>query len=134
MKKQTHKHIILNNLKISLRNADEYSEKWIGNHRPLHQLTAAWSRVSKQDFPMHPCLTGLSGSGKTQLAVYCARRIYKQKVYIFQCSNLTTSEELTVLPVLGINQKTALQASALVTAMLTGSVCILKEAAQLNEK
>ena len=63
-----------------------------------------------------------------------AARLRKQPLYINQCTADTRPEDLLVTPVLAESGKIAYHASPLVTAMLTGGVCVLDEGNRMNEK
>jgi MoxR-like ATPase len=63
-----------------------------------------------------------------------AARERKQPLYIFQCTADTRPEDLLVTPVLAESGTIAYHASPLVTAMLTGGVCVLDEGNRMNEK
>ena len=75
----------------------------------------------------------MPGVGKTTLAM-AAADARKQELYIFQCTADTRPEDLLVTPVLAESGKIAYHASPLVTAMLTGGVCVLDEGNRMNEK
>ena len=82
---------------------------------------------------MTPRLIGPPGIGKTALGM-AATKIRKQPLYIYQCTSDTRPEDLLVTPVLSEEGKIAYHASPLVSAMLTGGVCILDEGNRMNEK
>ena len=63
-----------------------------------------------------------------------AARVRKQPLYINQCTADTRPEDLLVTPVLAESGKIAYHASPLVSAMLTGGVCVLDEGNRMNEK
>src|SRR5262249_16939153 len=63
-----------------------------------------------------------------------AARLRKQSLYITQCTADTRPEDLIVTPVLSEAGKIAYHASPLVSAMLTGGVCVLDEGNRMNEK
>ncbi|HTN77334.1 MAG TPA: AAA family ATPase [Pirellulaceae bacterium] len=107
--------------------------EWIGQHEILHQLLACWIVVDEHDFPLAPRLVGQPGIGKTALGMAAARE-RGQPLYIYQCTADTRPEDLLVTPVLAESGKIAYHASPLVTAMLTGGVCILDEGNRMNEK
>ncbi|MEM7785013.1 MAG: AAA family ATPase, partial [Planctomycetota bacterium] len=71
--------------------------------------------------------------GKTALAM-AATQIRNQNLFIYQCTADTRPEDLLVTPVLAENGKIAYHASALVTAMISGGVCVLDEGNRMNEK
>jgi len=108
-------------------------QEWIGEREPIKQLLACWLIVDPSDLPLSPRITGAPGIGKTTLAMAGARD-RKQSLYIFQCTADTRPEDLLVTPVLANSGAIAYQASPLVTALLTGGVCILDEGNRMNEK
>jgi MoxR-like ATPase len=89
--------------------------------------------VDASDRPLSPRLLGTPGIGKTTLAM-AAARLRKQPLFIAQCTSDTRPEDLLVTPVLAESGKIAYHASPLVTAMLTGGVCVLDEGNRMNEK
>ena len=108
-------------------------KSWIGQDAILHQLLACWLVVDPRDLPLSPRLTGPPGIGKTTLAM-AAARLRKQPLYINQCTADTRPEDLIITPVLAESGKIAYHASPLVSAMLTGGVCVLDEGNRMNEK
>lgn len=116
-------------LGVAMNNGAE----WIGQREVLKQLLACWLTVDDSDQPLTPRLVGVPGIGKTALAMSAAR-VREQDLYVFQCTADTRPEDLLVTPVLSTDGKIAYHASPLVTAMLTGSVCILDEGNRMNEK
>ena len=107
--------------------------QWIGQKEILKQLLACWLVVDDKDLPLTPRLIGSPGIGKTTLGMAGAQ-VRKQDLYIYQCTADTRPEDLLVTPVLAENGKIAYHASALVTAMITGGICILDEGNRMNEK
>ena len=107
--------------------------RWIGQQEILHQLLACWLVVDDKDLPLSPRITGVPGIGKTSLAM-AASGIRKQPVDIYQCTSDTRPEDLLVTPVLSEEGRIAYHASPLVTAMLTGGICVLDEGNRMNEK
>jgi MoxR-like ATPase len=89
--------------------------------------------VDPSDRPLSPRLLGPPGIGKTTLAM-AAARLRKQPLFILQCTADTRPEDLIVTPVLAESGKIAYHASPLVSAMLTGGVCVLDEGNRMNEK
>src|SRR5438270_6572167 len=63
-----------------------------------------------------------------------AAQVRKQDLYIYQCTADTRPEDLLVTPVLAESGKIAYHASALVSAIITGGICILDEGNRMNEK
>lgn len=111
--------------------ANQY--QWIGQKEILRQLLACWLVVDEKDLPLSPRITGLPGIGKTSLAM-AAAGARKQPLYIYQCTSDTRPEDLLVTPVLSEAGKIAYHASALVSALLTGGICVLDEGNRMNEK
>ena len=107
--------------------------RWIGQREILRQLLACWLVVDEKDFPLSPRVTGFPGIGKTTLAM-AAAGIRKQPLYIYQCTSDTRPEDLLVTPVLSESRSIAYHASPLVSAMLTGGICVLDEGNRMNEK
>ena len=60
--------------------------------------------------------------------------IRNQPLYIFQCTSDTRPEDLLITPVLSEQGKISYHASPVVTAMITGGICILDEGNRMNEK
>ncbi len=112
---------------------DATEQGWIGQDAVLRQLLACWLVVDPVDRPLSPRLTGPPGIGKTTLAM-AAAGLRKQPLYINQCTADTRPEDLLVTPVLAESGKIAYHASPLVSAMLTGAVCVLDEGNRMNEK
>jgi len=108
-------------------------QEWIGSREPLQQLLACWLKVDPRDLPLSPRITGPPGIGKTTLAMSGAKE-RKQDLYVFQCTADTRPEDLLITPVLAESGTIAYHASPLVTAVLTGSICVLDEGNRMNEK
>ena len=109
------------------------NQTWIGQTDVLYQLLACWLVVHEADLPLSPRLIGPPGIGKTTLAMAAAKE-RGQSLYIYQCTSDTRPEDLLVTPVLAESGKIAYHASPLVTAMITGGICILDEGNRMNEK
>ncbi len=120
-------------IEIALGFPDEFKFEWIGQRDVLEQLLAAWLVIDKNDIPLNPRLIGKPGVGKTTLAYAAAKKIHKP-VYIFQCTMDTRPEDLLITPVVDKGGGIRYVASALVTAMIRGGVCILDEANRMSEK
>ncbi len=118
---------------LHLGHPDTTDQTWIGQDAILRQLLACWLVVDPSDRPLSPRLTGPPGIGKTTLAM-AAAKLRKQPLYINQCTADTRPEDLLVTPVLAESGKIAYHASPLVSAMLTGGVCVLDEGNRMNEK
>lgn len=125
--------INIQGVEIALGFPDEFNFKWIGQRDVLDQLLAAWFVVDKNDIPLNPRLIGKPGVGKTTLAYAAAKQLNKQ-VFIFQCTMDTRPEDLLISPVIDKAGGIRYVASALVTAMIKGGVCILDEANRMSEK
>jgi MoxR-like ATPase len=118
---------------LHLSAPDATEQGWIGQDAVLRQLLACWLVVDPSDRPLSPRLIGPPGIGKTTLAM-AAAGLRKQPLYINQCTADTRPEDLLVTPVLAESGKLAYHASPLVSAMLTGGVCVLDEGNRMNEK
>ena len=123
----------IDGITLHLGSPDASEGEWIGQREVLKQLLACWLVVDKRDLPLTPRLVGTPGIGKTTLAISGARQ-RGQDLYIYQCTSDTRPEDLLVTPVLAESGKIAYHASPMVTAMLTGGVCILDEGNRMNEK
>lgn len=126
-------HINIQGVDIALGFPDEFSFEWIGQKDVKDQLLAAWLIIDKDDIPLNPRIIGKPGVGKTTLA-YAAAKSIDKPVYIFQCTMDTRPEDLLITPVIDKNGGIRYVASALVTAMIKGGVCILDEANRMSEK
>jgi MoxR-like ATPase len=118
---------------LQLSAPDTTEQGWIGQDAVLRQLLACWLVVDPADRPLSPRLIGPPGIGKTTLAM-AAARLRQQPLFIHQCTADTRPEDLLVTPVLAESGKIAYHASPLVSAMLTGGVCVLDEGNRMNEK
>jgi len=127
------KHVNIQGIDIALGFPDVFKFEWIGQRDVLEQLLAAWLVIDKEDIPLNPRLIGKPGVGKTTLAYAAAKKINRD-VYIFQCTMDTRPEDLLITPVIDQSGGIRYVASALVTAMITGGVCILDEANRMSEK
>ncbi len=125
--------IHIQGVEIALGFPDEFNFHWIGQRDVLDQLLAAWLVIDKNDIPLNPRIIGKPGVGKTTLAYAAAKQLQKS-VYIFQCTMDTRPEDLLITPVIDKNGGIRYVASALVTAMIRGGVCILDEANRMSEK
>jgi MoxR-like ATPase len=120
-------------VRLRLNAPDTTEQGWIGQDAILKQLLACWLVVDPNDLPLAPRLLGPPGIGKTTLAM-AAAQVRKQPLFIHQCTADTRPEDLLVMPVLAESGRIAYHASPLVSAMLTGGVCVLDEGNRMNEK
>lgn len=125
--------VTLGGVNLTLSPQDKSQPEWIGQEEILKQLLACWLIVAKEDMPLSPRIVGMPGIGKTTLGMVAARN-RKQPLYIFQCTSDTRPEDLLITPVLSEQGKISYHASPLVTAMITGGICILDEGNRMNEK
>ncbi|MFG0268027.1 MAG: AAA family ATPase [Rhodopirellula sp. JB055] len=120
-------------VELKLAHPYEAAGDWIGQNELLMQLLACWLTVDESDLPLTPRLIGSPGVGKTQLAIAATKR-QGLPLYIYQCTSDTRPEDLLITPVLSRGGEIAYHASPLVSAMITGGVCILDEGNRMNEK
>lgn len=129
-----HESIInIQGVDIALGFPDEFALRWIGQQDVMDQLLAAWLVIDRDDIPLNPRLIGKPGVGKTTLAYAAAKKLDKN-VYIYQCTMDTRPEDLLITPVIDKAGGIRYVASAVVTAMIRGEVCILDEANRMSEK
>jgi MoxR-like ATPase len=129
MERQTTVDGVLLHLTEPVREVPE----WIGQREVLLQLLAAWTCISPADLPLNPRLLGKPGVGKTTLACAAARELGRS-IHIVQATMDTRPEDLVVAPVLDPDGGIRYAASPLVTAMLSGGVCILDEGNRMSER
>jgi hypothetical protein len=127
------KTIQIQGVTLQLSQPHVIDSRWIGQKEILKQLLACWLVVDEKDLPLTPRLVGSPGIGKTTLGMAGAQ-MRKQDLYIYQCTADTRPEDLLVTPVLAESGKIAYHASALVSAIITGGICILDEGNRMNEK
>ncbi|ADI38245.1 ATPase, AAA family [Waddlia chondrophila 2032/99] len=125
--------IQIEGVEIALGFPDEFDFEWIGQQDVMDQLLAAWLVIDQDDIPLNPRIIGKPGVGKTTLA-YAAAKSLGKDVYIYQCTMDTRPEDLLITPVVDQSGGIRYVASALVTAMIRGGVCILDEANRMSEK
>ena len=124
---------IIDGVTLNLSKPDSTQPTWIGQDEILKQIHACWLVISDKDHPLSPRITGMPGTGKTTLAMVAAQQ-RNQPLYIFQCTSDTRPEDLLVTPVLSEKGSISYHASPLVSAMITGGICILDEGNRMNEK
>ncbi len=120
-------------VQLHLCHPDELAGEWVGQEEVMRQLLAAWLVIHDGDLPMNPRLIGKPGVGKTTLAYAAAKRLGRE-IYIMQATVDTRPEDLLVTPVVEGQGKLRYVASALVSAMLRGGICILDEGNRMSEK
>ncbi len=118
---------------LHLSEPDRTQQQWIGQAEILQQLLACWLVIDPADQPLSPRLVGPPGIGKTTLAM-AAARVRQQDLYVNQCTADTRPEDLLVTPVLAESGQISYHASPLVSAMLTGGICVLDEGNRMNER
>lgn len=127
------KSVNIQGVEIALGFPDDFQFEWVGQQDVFNQLLASWLVIDEKDIPLNPRLIGKPGVGKTTLAYAAAKKLNKQ-VYIFQCTMDTRPEDLLITPVIDKSGGIRYVASALVTAMIRGGVCILDEGNRMSEK
>ena len=125
--------ITIDGVEIALGFPDEFPFRWVGQHDVFDQLLASWLVIDQEDIPLNPRLIGKPGVGKTTLAYAAAKKIGRP-VFIYQCTMDTRPEDLLITPVVDEKGGIRYVASALVTAMIRGGVCILDEGNRMSEK
>lgn len=125
--------ITIKGIELTLSSPVSGDYEWIGQDEVLSQVLACWLVVAKEDMPLSPRIVGMPGIGKTTLAMVAAMK-RNQPLYIFQCTSDTRPEDLLITPVLAESGKISYHASPLVSAMVTGGICVLDEGNRMNEK
>ena len=124
-------YVEIDGVRLKLSHPYESPGQWIGQQEILMQLLACWISLDESDLPLTPRLIGAPGVGKTQLAI-AGSKTHGKPLFIYQCTADTRPEDLLITPVLGQAGSIAYHASPLVTAMVTGGVCVLDEANRMN--
>ena len=125
--------VVIQGVELRLSPPDELDWEWVGRPELRRQLLAAWMVLDDHDHAMSPRLVGKPGVGKTTLAAAAAKTL-GLPVYVFQATMDTRPEDLLVTPVIADGQKLRYIASPLVSAMITGGVCVLDEGNRMSEK
>ncbi|MBU1221633.1 AAA family ATPase [Myxococcota bacterium] len=126
------KHII-DGVEVHLSSPVSFNMTWEGREDLVKQLKAAWLVVDEADLPLSPRLVGPPGVGKTTLA-YSTAKMLDKDTYFFQATMDTRPEDLIVQPVLEGGNSLKYVASSLLSAVITGGVCILDEGNRMSEK
>ena len=127
------RHVTVDGISLHLSQPHQALGEWIGQQEILQQLMACWMVVDEADLPLTPRLVGPPGMGKTALAM-AGSQLREQPLYIYQCTADTRPEDLLITPILAEQGKLSYHASPLVTAMITGGICLLDEGNRMNEK
>lgn len=125
--------INLGSLPIMLTQPADLPLNWVGQKELIKQVLAAWMVIDERDTPFNPRIVGKPGVGKTTLG-YAAAKHLKRPAYLLQATMDTRPEDLIIMPVIGEDGRVKYAASALVTAMIKGGVCILDEGNRMSEK
>lgn len=125
--------VVIQGIELRLTPPDELDWEWVGRPELKRQLLAAWMILDERDLALSPRLVGKPGVGKTTLAAAAAKSL-GLPVYVFQATMDTRPEDLLVTPVIADGQKLRYIASPLVSAMITGGVCVLDEGNRMSEK
>ncbi|MCC6931821.1 MAG: AAA family ATPase [Deltaproteobacteria bacterium] len=131
-------YVTIDNIRIRLAKPLELDTRWVGNTKVYNQLRACWHCHHPKDLPMCPRLVGKPGVGKTMLA-YSVGASLELPVFFFQATSDTKPNDVLINPVVaegGLQEGTQVEyvASTLVTAMITGAVCVFDEGNRMQEK
>ena len=132
MTEDAQRTVIIDNVSIHLREPDDIDCFWVGQKEIYRFMAAAWF-IPPNGKSLTPVLTGEPGAGKTTLACAVAKE-FDRPVYLINCTSDMRPEDLLITPVLSAKQEILYRASSLVSAMITGGICILDEANRMNEK
>ena len=135
MKPVNKKSIIINDIEIHLRSPNNIDNqpRWSDLDEEYRFLIASLRKIDEKDTLMNPVLIGPDFTGKTALAIAAANEC-KLPIYISYCTSDMHPEDLIIIPVMSKDYKIIYHASALVSAMINGGVCVLVEANRMNEK
>ena len=125
--------VVIQGVELRLTPPDALDWEWVGRPELKRQLLACWMLLDETDLPLSPRLVGKPGVGKTTLAAAAAKSL-GLPLYVFQATMDTRPEDLLVTPVIADGQKLRYIASPLVSAMITGGVCVLDEGNRMSEK
>jgi MoxR-like ATPase len=126
-------YVTIEGITLKLQAPLPVQAQWEGRAALVMMLQAAWLKLSPQESPMNPRLLGRPGVGKTTLAHTVAHSM-GLPVFAMQGTSDLRPDDLLVTPVLDQNKQIKYVASALVSAMILGGVCILDEGNRMPEK
>ena len=132
------RYVTIDNVRVRLAKPLVLDTRWVGNTKVFNQLRASWYCHHDKDLPMCPRLVGKPGVGKTMLA-YSVGASLGFPVFFFQATSDTKPNDVLINPVVaegGVQQEMQVEyvASTLVTAMITGAVCVFDEGNRMQEK
>ena len=130
-------YVLVNGMHLRLAPPFMMDVDWVGNSKAVSRLYACWYVQRNGDHPMSPRLVGKPGVGKTVLAYSVGKKLNKP-VYFFQATSDTNPNDVLITPIVIETGKdsSVVQyiASALVTAMLVGGICVFDEGNRMQEK
>ena len=124
--------VVIQGIELRLTPPDELDWEWVG--RPELKPVAPRPRPPvKKSAPVKPKKESpKKKSGKQPRGDKACD--FRMPVYVFQATMDTRPEDLLVTPVIADGQKLRYIASPLVSAMITGGVCVLDEGNRMSEK